>query len=426
METHKAGLANDAHSAAVELTPASTTNPSPSAALANAPANVAADGVAEELNPRPSVAQNFRNIALGIIAAAAMIWLLKFTEEVIVPILLGLILSYSLRPFVDWLQRVIRVPRPVAAAVLLIALFGGVGAGLWNLRADVTAVATELPKAARMLRDFIGTSKAGSPSLIGDIRRAAAEIDQASAALSMDQSGPRKGVAATASVPGGADYRQTGLAERLQSVLIERVGSLVGVVTTLGIAGILAFLLLCAGSEHRKKLLQIVGQSLARKKITLTILNEIHTQVQYYLAATAATNVALGLATWALFAYVGIERAFLWGIFAALLHFIPYLGTGLFLGVCFLIGLVSLDSFWPAVYLSMAWMVIQFLIGFGLGTYIQSRSSRINSAVLFIGFLLFGWLWGGWGLIVAAPVLAAVKAVTDRVDRLKDVSTLMS
>jgi predicted PurR-regulated permease PerM len=416
METRKDGFSNDSRSPAAELTLASTTNHSPPVA----------SSIAEELNPRPSTAQNFRNIALGIIAIAATIWLLKFTEDVIVPILLGLILSYSLRPFVDWLQRVIRMPRPIAAAVLLIVLFGGVGAGLWNLRADVTAVATELPKAARMLREFVGTSKAGSPSLIGDIRRAAAEIDQASAALSMDSSPPRKGAAPAASVPSGLEYRQTGLTEKLQSVLVERVGSLVGVVTTLGIAGLLAFLLLCAGSEHRKKLLQIVGQSLSRKKNTLTILNEIHAQVQYYLAATAATNIALGLATWALFAYFGIERAYLWGIFAALLHFVPYLGTGLFLAVCFLIGLVSLNSFWPAVYLSMAWMVIQFLIGFGLGTYIQSRSSRINSAVLFIGFLLFGWLWGGWGLIVAAPVLAAVKAVTDRVDRLKEVSTLMS
>jgi predicted PurR-regulated permease PerM len=412
----------DTNQATVEALSNAVEAPEPPAFAA-----LAAENTAErEANSLPAITQNFRGVAIGIIAIAATIWLLKFSEDVVVPILLGLILSYSLRPFVDWLQRVVHVPRAIAAAVLLVALFGGVGAGLWNLRADVTEVATELPKAARMLREFIGTSKIGSTSLMGDIRRAAAEIDQASAALSMDQAQPRKATGGNVQVPAGSDYRQIGLTEKIQSIVIERVGSLVGVVTTLGIAGILAFLLLCAGSEHRKKLLQIVGQSLARKKITLTILNEIHAQVQYYLAATAATNIALGLATWALFAYFGIERAYLWGIFACLLHFIPYLGTGLFFGVCFLIGLVSLNSFWPAVYLSMMWMVIQFLIGFGLGTYIQSRSSRINSATLFIGFLLFGWLWGGWGLIVAAPVLAALKAVTDRVAGLKDVSTLMS
>jgi predicted PurR-regulated permease PerM len=368
----------------------------------------------------------FQNIALGILAAAALIWLLKYAEDVIVPIVLGLILSYSLRPFVEWLQRVVFIPRAAGAALLLIILFGGVGAGLWNLRADVTAVATELPKAARMIREFVGTAKDGAPGLLGDIRRATREIDQASAALSMDQTADRKGVPNVANTTAAAPPHSTGVTEKVQAFLVERVGSVVGVLSTVGVAGLLAFLLLCAGTEHRKKLLQIVGQSLARKKITLTILNEIHAQVQYYLAATAATNIGLGLATWALFAYFGIERAYLWGIFACLLHFIPYLGTGLFLAVCFLIGLVSLNGFWPAFYMTAIWLIIQFIIGFGLATYIQSRSSRINSAALFIGFLLFGWLWGGWGLIVAAPVLAAVKAVTDRVERLKDISTLMS
>jgi predicted PurR-regulated permease PerM len=369
--------------------------------------------------------QTFRNVALGLIAAAALIWLLKYAEDVIVPVLLGLILSYSLRPFVEWLQRRLFIPRPLAAAVLLVALFGGVGAGLWNLRADAAAVASELPKAARMIREFVGTAKSGSPGLLSDIRRAAREIDQASVALSTDQLPERdRKVAANTSTP--SPSRPVGVTEKMQDFLIERVGSAVGVLSTLGVAGLLGFFLLCAGTEHRKKLLQIVGQSLARKKVTLTILNEINAQVQYYLAATAVTNIGLGLATWGLFAYFGIERAFLWGIVAALLHLIPYLGTGLFLAVCFLIGLVSLDSFWPAIYLTLTWLTIQFIIGFGLASYIQSRSARINSAALFVGFLLFGWLWGGWGLIVAAPVLAALKAVTDRVVRLKDISTLMS
>ncbi len=402
------------------------------------PPKVAATAEIPEKNARIIPAKSFRNVALGIIAAAALIWLLKFAEDVIIPVLLGLIISYSLRPLVDWLKRVLFIPRPLAAALLIISIFGGVGAGFWNLRADAAAVASELPKAARMIREFVGASQDGSPGVMGDIRRAASEIDQASAALNPAEKAPettvsRKGRAATAGSASAAtrpvaapEPYTSSTITKVQAYLLERVGSLFSVVSTLGVAGLLAFFLLCAGTEYRKKLLQIVGQSLARKKITLTILNEINTQVQYYLAATAATNIGLGLATWALFAYFGIERAFLWGIVATVLHLIPYLGTGVFLGLCFLIGLVSLDGFWPAFYLTAIWLMIQFAIGFGLATYIQSRSARINSAALFVGFLLFGWLWGGWGLLVAAPVLAAVKAVTSRVKALRDISTLMS
>ena len=392
---------------------------------AESPAKVEIDDTSSDDDP-VSASRKFQSIALGVLAAVALIWFLKYAEDVMVPILMGLIISYSLRPFVEWLQQTLYIPRALSAALLLTLLFGGVGAGLWNLRADITAVAADLPKAARMLTEFVGTAQVGAPGLMSDIRRAANELDRASAKLGIDQPDDRKAAKGGAAAVAATTVRAPSVTEKIQAFLAERVGKAVGVATTLGVAGLLAFLLLCAGTEHRKKLLQLVGQSLARKKITLTILNEINAQVQYYLAATAVTNIILALATWALFSYFGIERALLWGIIAGLLHLIPYIGTGLFLAICFLIGLVSLESFWPAFYLSIIWILVEFIVGFGLTTYIQSRSSRINSAALFIGFLLFGWLWGGWGLIVAAPVLAALKAVADRVASLKEVSTLLS
>ena len=370
------------------------------------------------ITPLPKMApKHIRNIAFGIIAIAALVWLLKFAEAVIIPVLLGVILSYSLRPVVEWFVRVLHVPRPVSAALLLVTLFGGIGAGLWNLREDVTQVVSELPKAVRMVRELAGTQRDNTPSILVDIRKVATEIDRTAATLTQER------VPAVAPKP---EAEKSTTLTRIQAVLVEQLGSLLNVLSTLFFAGLLAFFLLCAGTEYRKKLLQMVGQSLSRKKVTLTILNEINVQIQYYLATTAVTNILLGLAPWALFAAFGIERAFLWGIVAALLHFIPYLGVGLFLGVCFVIGLVSLNSFWPAFYLTLSWLGVQFVIGFCLSSYIQGRSARINSAALFVGFLIFGWLWGGWGLIVAAPVLAALKAVTSRVESLKDVSTLLA
>ena len=371
--------------------------------------------------------KQLRNIAFGVIAIASLIWLLKFAQAVIVPLLLGIILSYSLRPAVEWLSRVAHMPRPISAAFILTILFGGIGAGLWNLREDVTDVVGELPKAARMIREFASANR-DAPGIIGDIHLVAREIDRATATLSSEAtSEPRSDpIKRNAAAAAAKLETQTSTVTRIQSALVEQLGSLLNVLSTAGIAGLLAFFLLCAGTEYRKKLLQIVGQSLSRKKTTLTILNDINTQIQYFLVATAVTNIVLGLTTWALFAMFGIERALLWGIVAALLRFIPYLGVSLFLGICFVIGLVSLNSFWLAFYLSLSWLGVQFVTGFCLNTYIQSRAARINSAALFVGFLIFGWLWGGWGLIVAAPVLAALKAVTSRIESLKDVSTLLS
>jgi len=377
--------------------------------------------------PQFIASKQLRNIAFGVIALAALIWLLKFAEAVIIPVLIGIILSYSLRPVVEWMLRVLHLPRPVSAAFILMILFGGIGAGLWNLREDVTDVVSELPKAARMMREF-ASANPGSPSIMGNIDLVAREIDTATTTALGGETTPGSGKRSTTATVAAAakPAAQTMTVARIQNTLVEQLGSLLSVLSTVSFAGLLAFFLLCSGTEYRKKLLQMVGQSLSRKKITLTILNEINTQIQYFLAATAVTNILLGLTTWALFAAFGVERALLWGIVAALLRFIPYLGVSLFLALCFVIGLVSLNSFWLAFYLSLSWLGVQFVTGFCLNTYIQSRAAHINSAALFVGFLIFGWLWGGWGLIVAAPVLAALKAVTSRVESLKDISTLLS
>ena len=116
----------------------------------------------------------------------------------------------------------------------------------------------------------------------------------------------------------------------------------------------------------------------------------------------------------------------MWGVVAGFLHLVPYAGTGIFIAITFLLGVIELGSLTEAIYLTAAWIAIQFGIGFGLSTWIQSRSAGINGVALFVGVVFFGWLWGGWGLIVAVPVLAAINAIVARVPELEALSTLLS
>ena len=81
--------------------------------------------------------------------------------------------------------------------------------------------------------------------------------------------------------------------------------------------------------SFRRKILHLAGPTLARRRITLELLNEIDLQIQRSVMIIVATNVLIALATWALFAIVGIHRAAFWGLLAGLLHIVPYVGTGL-------------------------------------------------------------------------------------------------
>jgi len=155
------------------------------------------------------------------------------------------------------------------------------------------------------------------------------------------------------------------------------------------------------------------------------ILEEIDVQVQRYLLATLASNVLLAVCTWLAFLALGLDQAGVWGIAAGVLHFVPYLGPALIALGSGVAAFMQSGSLLYALAVAGASLVIAGMIGFAFMTWLQSRFARVNAAVLFIALLFFGWLWGVWGLLLGAPVVAIAKVVFDRVESLKPAGELL-
>jgi predicted PurR-regulated permease PerM len=114
-----------------------------------------------------------------------------------------------------------------------------------------------------------------------------------------------------------------------------------------------------------------------------------------------------------------------WGVAAGLLHFVPYLGPAL---TALASGVAAFLQFGSPLY-ALAVAGVSLLIAGAIGlvfmTWLQSRFARVNAAVLFISLLFFGWLWGIWGLLIGAPLVAILKAICDRVESLKPAGELL-
>jgi predicted PurR-regulated permease PerM len=155
------------------------------------------------------------------------------------------------------------------------------------------------------------------------------------------------------------------------------------------------------------------------------LLDEIDLQVQRYLLGIVAGNVLVALGTWLAFEALGVERAGVWAAAAGLLHFVPYLGPALFAGASGIAAFMQFGAMWPALAVAGASLAVAFAVGSVAMTWLQSRFARVNAAVLFIALLFFGWLWGVWGLLLGAPLLAIAKAICDRVTPLHAVGELL-
>jgi predicted PurR-regulated permease PerM len=79
-----------------------------------------------------------------------------------------------------------------------------------------------------------------------------------------------------------------------------------------------------------------------------------------------------------------------------------------------------------AIQISAGALVITSLEGWLLTPPLLGKAERMSALAVFLGLLLWTWLWGGWGTILAVPMLVVLKSVADRVEPLKPVGRLLA
>ena len=356
-------------------------------------------------------------VAVSLLALFALVAALYLARAFFVPLLIGILASYTLHPLVDWLAAW-RVPR-VAGAALVLALV--VGSFTWigfAISDDTAALIEKLPEAARKLRRDLSAAREGVPSALQNVQEATTELQGAAADAGASAGAPMKpgARAVAAQAPESTWLRDYTLA---QSALLVTVAAQTPIVL------LLTYFLLASGAHFRRKLVQLVGPSLARKKDAVRILEEIDVQVQRYLLAILASNALLALCSWLAFLALGLDQAGAWGVAAGVLHFIPYLGPTLIALGSGVAAFLQSGSLLYALCVAGVSILVAGAIGFIFMTWLQSRFARVNAAVLFIALLFFGWLWGVWGLLLGAPIVAIAKVVFDRVESLKPAGELL-
>jgi len=348
--------------------------------------------------------------ALIVLAVLAVCAAAKIAAPFLVPVVVGMLASYSLKPLVSQLERW-RVPRALGAAVVLLVLTAAVGGGVFLLRDDATSALAELPNAARKIR-LAAHETAREPSgPMGHVREAAKELNRAAAEAATGAAPPSP---PPASAPSQAE-----------KWLSEQSAKALAVVVDIGIAGLVAYFLLASGNTFRRKLVQVAGPTLAARRITVEILDEIDAQVQRYLMTMLIINTLIGIATWTILLAFGVEHATLWGVVAAVLHIIPYAGSAATIVATGVATFVQFEEIGRALLVAFAVGVAATLIGMALSAWMLGRAFRMNSVAVFVALLFFGWLWGGWGLLVGVPLLAIVKTTCDRIESLQRFAVLL-
>ena len=392
--------------------------PSVDASSVDAPSS---DGPAGEESPRDNwrdgpfrvhMPVDVRSVSLTIIAGAAILGVLKLAQPVIIPFVVSGLLFYALDPVVDWLQRW-KMPRAVGAALVLLLAIGGMGAGGYALSDDVMSVVNRLPQGVRKLRAEL--RRPSQPTALDTMQQAAREIDQAAADATASAATPKGVMRVQIDEPPlrASNYLWYG-----------SMGAL-GVAAQAVMVAFLTYFLLVANDLFKRKLVKHVGETLARKKVTVQILDEISTQIERFLLVQMLTSVIVGIVTAAALWALGLEQYVVWGLAAGVLNTIPYFGPIIVTAGLAVVGYLQFGTIDRAAMVACAALVITTLEGWLLTPTLLGRVGQLNHIAIFASLLFWSWMWGVWGMLLAVPMLMATKAVCDHIEELQPLADFL-
>jgi predicted PurR-regulated permease PerM len=364
------------------------------------------------MEPEPAAAAPPRSVPLVVLTVLAAIFFLRWAEPVLVPLVLALIVSYALAPLVDRLER-ISVPRWLSAAVLLVALIVGLGAAALALRAEAASLLETVPEAAQKLQLALRKELAAPGNTIDKVQEAAEELARAT-----DAGRP------PATAPGVTRVVVEKPKLNVREFLLTSAASVVAAVGAGVLVLFLVYFLLAGGDTFRRKWVKLSGPALSRRRITVQVMDEIGNQVQRYLMVQLVGSAALGLASGLAFWALGLENAAVWGLIGGVLNLVPYVGLIVIMAATGLVAFYQFGTLGMTLTVAATSLVLHGLQNW-LTPWMVSRTSRMNAVVVFMGLVFWGWLWGGWGLLLGLPILMVFKAICDHVEDLKPIGEFM-
>ena len=341
---------------------------------------------------------------LRIIAAATVVGVLYVGRPVLIPVVLSVFLFYALDPLVDRLESW-HVPRGVGSVLAVLLVVGGVLAGAIALWPQFETVVTRAPEGVRQLNRSLRAARSGAGgSALTRVEEAAKAIDEAAASSAQPSSLPK----GTLRVEIADPWRASDLLWEGGMGMIGLAGQAVSVL-------FLTIFLLLEDDTFKRKLVRRM-ESLGSKRVTVQILKDIAQQIEQFLWVQVLTSAGVAAVTALGLWWMGVENPAIWGVFAGLMNLVPFFGPLIVTVVVGAVAFLQFGSVRDASLVAGMTIVITTLEGNFITPQLLSRTSSLNLVAMFVAIAFWSWLWGVAGMLLAVPILMAVKVVCDRVD----------
>jgi predicted PurR-regulated permease PerM len=337
--------------------------------------------------------------AVVILTVLAVGFTLFLAKSFLVPLTYAIILNILFSPAVRWLSRT-GLPAGASAAIITLALIGGLAFGIRELSGPVQRWTDAAPRTLSNVRGKL--QRLLEP--IQEVQESAEQVEKATRPVT------------------GED------AERVV-VQDPSISSQIFVITTRFVVGlfevlVLLYFLLAAGEMFLQKLVHVLPQ-IADKKKAVRIARETERSLSRYLVTVAFVNVIEGVVVTGAMFLLGMPTPLLWGAAVVVAEFVPYLGAIALMLVMTLQALAIFDTVGHALLVPGSFILINILQAYLLTPLLVGHRLSLNPVAVVVGVMFWYWLWGIPGAFIAVPLLALARVVCQHVDSLRPFGELL-
>jgi predicted PurR-regulated permease PerM len=360
------------------------------------------------------------------VVTAIIIGALYFGRELFVPIALAILLSFVLAPLVRALQRW-HVPRGLSVvgvvlfAFLSIFVLGGV------IAAQVTQLTGDLLRYEVTMRDKIKSLR-GTSATSGTLERAADVLQDLGKELNKPKDTAATLVPSTQTAPPGQEVKPIPVEVRQPPpTALESIAALISPLlrplTTTGIMAIFVVFILLQREDLRNRFIKLAGSHDLQK--TTVALDDAATRLSRLFLIQLALNTGFGIVIGAGLWVIGVPSPVLWGILAAILRFVPYIGA--FISAMFPLTLAAaVDPGWPMLLWKGALILVaEPLVGHVIEPLAYGHSTGLSPVAVVASATFWTALWGPVGLVLATPLTMCLVVLGRHVERFEFLDVML-
>jgi predicted PurR-regulated permease PerM len=362
--------------------------------------------------------------SLVLIAFVLAIAALYFGRELFIPLALALVFSFLLTPLVSLLEKV-RLGRVASVFTVLILAFALAGAVTWQVARQLVEIMVQLPDYKANLDEKIRLLHASNTGNLSKATATVQELNKELAAVpgqissAKAQDGESRTTHPVHPIPVQVAQPPTNLVQDLRALL----GPLAGPTETAAIVIIFTLFMLVRREDLRNRAIRLAGRG--RLNVMTQALDDAGRRLSRYLLLQCLVNATYGAVFGFALYLIGIPHALLWGVFAAVFRFVPYVGTLIAVALPVALGLAVFPGWHHAGLTFLVFVVLELTVSNFIEPLLYGAHTGISSLAILVTTVFWASIWGPVGLILSTPLTVCLIVLGRHVPQLRFLEVLL-